>query len=186
MPPAQTCSASAGTALAGAAMGEATQCGLVVEHHLSAYYHSRDLALPLFGGRCLEQQGVAWDDAECEEPKLAADLVSRAWLKERYCCAEDFAYSRGSQQALILHTDNGNAMHAATLESRLEELGVLKYFSGPRISNETPYSESLFRTLKYRPVHPRRPFGSKPRHAPGCLRLSTGTTTLPGKAASNS
>jgi len=41
------------------------------------------------------------------------------------------------------------------LESRLEEQGVLRCFSRPRISNDNPYSESLFHTLKYRPDYPR-------------------------------
>ena len=51
-------------------------------------------------------------------------------------------------------------LRAATLESRLEELGVLRSFSRPRVSNDNPYSESLFRTAKYRPDYPRRPFAS--------------------------
>jgi transposase InsO family protein len=52
-------------------------------------------------------------------------------------------------------------LRASTLESRLEELGVLRSFSRPRVSNDNPYSESLFRTAKYRPDYPRRPFASK-------------------------
>jgi len=52
-------------------------------------------------------------------------------------------------------------MRAGTLESRLEELGVLRSFSRPRVSNDNPYSESLLRTAKYRPDYPRRPFASK-------------------------
>ena len=51
-------------------------------------------------------------------------------------------------------------LRAATLESRLEELGVLRSFSRPRVSNDNPYSEALFRTAKYRPDYPRRPFAS--------------------------
>jgi transposase InsO family protein len=51
-------------------------------------------------------------------------------------------------------------LRAATLESRLEELGVLRSFSRPRVSNDNPYSESLFRTTKYQPDYPRRPFAS--------------------------
>lgn len=69
--------------------------------------------------------------------------------------------SKGRQQRLTLHASNGNAIHAATLESRLEELGVLRSFSRPRVSNDNPYSESLFRTAKYRPDYPSRPFTSK-------------------------
>jgi transposase InsO family protein len=96
---------------------------------------------------------VAWDVDEREHPAIAADLVSRACLRERI--------SKGRKQPLILHADNGNAMRAATLESRLEELGVLRSFSRPRVSNDNPYSESLFRTVKYRPDYPRKPFASK-------------------------
>jgi transposase InsO family protein len=61
---------------------------------------------------------------------------------------------------LILHTDNGNAMRAAMLESRIEELGVLRSFSRPRVNNDNPYSESLFRTVKFRLDYPSRPFAS--------------------------
>ena len=82
---------------------------------------------------------VAWDVAEREDSQIAADLISRACLRERI--------SKGRPQPLILHADNGNAMRAATLESRLEELGVLRSFSRPRVSNDNPYSESLFRTV---------------------------------------
>jgi len=95
---------------------------------------------------------VAWDVAEREEPAIAADLVSRACIRERI--------SKGRRQPLILHADNGNAMRAATLEARLEELDVLRSFSRPRVSNDNPYSESLFRTAKYRPDYPRRHFAN--------------------------
>ena len=81
---------------------------------------------------------VAWDIADREDAQIAADLLSRACLRERI--------SKGRRQTLILHADNGNAMRAATLEARLEELGVLRSFSRPRVSNDNPYSESLFRT----------------------------------------
>ena len=52
-------------------------------------------------------------------------------------------------------------MRGATLESRLEEMGVLRSFSRPRVSNDNPYSESLFRTAKYRTDCPSRPFASQ-------------------------
>jgi transposase InsO family protein len=78
-------------------------------------------------------------DAAWEKAQIAADLVSRACLKERI--------SKDRSQPLILHADNGNAMRAAILESRLEELGVLRSFSRPRVSNANPYSESLFHTV---------------------------------------
>jgi putative transposase len=104
---------------------------------------------------------VAWDVAEVESAQIAADLVQRACLKERYHRPRGFGSRHCHQPPLILHADNGNAMRGATLESRLEEMGVLRSFSRPRVSNDNPYSESLFRTLKYRPDYPSRPFACK-------------------------
>ena len=104
---------------------------------------------------------VAWDVAEVESAEIAAVLVQRACLKERYHRPNGFGSRQCQQQPLILHADNGNAMRGATLESRLEEMGVLRSFSRPRVSNDNPYSESLFRTVKYRPDYPSRPFASK-------------------------
>jgi hypothetical protein len=43
--------------------------------------------------------------------------------------------SKRGRQPLVLHTDNGNAMHEATLECRLEVLGVFRLFSRPHVSN---------------------------------------------------
>jgi putative transposase len=96
---------------------------------------------------------VAWDIEDREDGEVAADLVRRACLRERI--------SKRRQQQLVLHADNGGAMRSATLEVRLEELGVLRSFSRPRVSNDNPYSEPLFRTAKYRPDYPSRPFASK-------------------------
>ena len=96
---------------------------------------------------------VAWDVAEREDAQVAADLISRACIRERI--------SKRRQRRLVLHADNGSAMRAATLEVRLEELGVLRSFSRPRVSNDNPYSEALFRTAKYRPYYPSRPFAGK-------------------------
>jgi len=103
---------------------------------------------------------VAWDVAEVESAEIAAELVQRACLNERYRRPRGFGANQPPQQPLILHADNGNAMRAATLESRLEELGVLRSFSRPRVSNDNPFSEALFRTVKYRPDYPNRPFAS--------------------------
>jgi len=96
---------------------------------------------------------VAWGVAEREDPAIAVDLVNRACLREKI--------SKRRCQPLILHADNGNAMRASTLVSRLEELGVLRSFARPRVSNDKPYSISLFRTAKYLPDYPRRPFARK-------------------------
>ncbi len=60
---------------------------------------------------------------------------------------------------LTLHADRGSPMVAKPVAFLLAELGVTKSYSRPRCSNDNPYSESQFRTLKYRPAFPDR-FGS--------------------------
>ena len=64
------------------------------------------------------------------------------------------------RQQLTLHADNGSPMKGATMLASLEMLGVAASFSRPGVSNDNPYSESLFRTLKYRPEYPHKPFAS--------------------------
>jgi len=61
---------------------------------------------------------------------------------------------------LALHSDNGSPMKGATMLATLYDLGVAASFSRPRVSNDNPYSESHFRTMKYRPEYPSRPFAS--------------------------
>jgi transposase InsO family protein len=81
-------------------------------------------------------------------------------------------------------------MRAAMLESRIEELGVLRSFSRPRVNNDNPYSESLFRTVKFRLDYPSRPFASK---AEACewvavsssSHLSNATAVPPSPSAGN-
>jgi len=134
---------------------------------------------------------VAWDVADRKKPVIAADLVSRACLKERYCCAESFAESKGRQQTLILHADNAihscrllEELRAATLEVRLEELGVLRSFARPRVSNNNPYNELLFRTAKYRHNSPGAPFRAWRRPTPRWRHSWTGSTTGTATAGS--
>jgi len=59
---------------------------------------------------------------------------------------------------LVLHADNGGPMRGATLLATLQQLGVMPSYSRPRVSDDNPYSEALFRTLKYVPWYPRGPF----------------------------
>jgi transposase InsO family protein len=61
---------------------------------------------------------------------------------------------------LALHSDNGGPMKGSTMLATLEQLGVAASFSRPGVSDDNPYSEALFRTLKYRPAYPHKPFGS--------------------------
>lgn len=92
---------------------------------------------------------MGWTVAETESMETAAALVQAR-------CADLGLDPRG----LILHSDNGGPMKGATMLATLQRLGIVASFSRPRVSDDNPYSESLFRTLKYRPEYPRRPFPS--------------------------
>ena len=61
-------------------------------------------------------------------------------------------------EGLVLHSDNGSPMKASTMLSTLQRLGVVPSFSRPGVSDDNPFSESLFRTMKYRPEYPSGPF----------------------------
>ena len=55
---------------------------------------------------------------------------------------------------LVLHADNGSAQQGSTLRATLEAPGVLASYSRPRVSDDNPFSEALFRTCKYQPDYP--------------------------------
>lgn len=59
-----------------------------------------------------------------------------------------------------LHSDNGSPMKAATFLATLRNLGITPSFSRPSVSNDNPYSEALFKTAKYCPKYPKKPFES--------------------------
>jgi hypothetical protein len=59
---------------------------------------------------------------------------------------------------LVLHSDNGSPMKGATMLATLQRLGVMPSFSRPSVSDDNPYSEALFKTLKYHPGFPDKPF----------------------------
>lgn len=61
-------------------------------------------------------------------------------------------------EELVFHSDNGGPMKGATMLATMHKLGVIPSFSRPSVSNDNPYSESLFRTMKYRPEYPLKPF----------------------------
>jgi putative transposase len=63
-------------------------------------------------------------------------------------------------EGLVLHSDNGGPMKGSTMQATLQKLGVIPSFSRPMVSDDNPYSESLFRTMKYRPEYPSKPFES--------------------------
>ena len=90
---------------------------------------------------------VGWSIEEVE----SADHGSR--LIDRICQEQGIVKGQ-----LTLHSDNGGPMTGATMVATLERLGVLPSLSRPAVSDDNPYSESLFKTLKYRPSYPDRAF----------------------------
>ena len=62
---------------------------------------------------------------------------------------------------VIIHSDNGPSQKGATMLGTLERLGVAASFSRPSVSNDNPYSESLFKTMKYVPSYPEKGFSDK-------------------------
>ncbi len=92
---------------------------------------------------------VGWEVHEDERAEHASVLIRRT------CLAEGI-----TEAGLLLHADNGGPMKGATLLSTLQRLGVVPSFSRPSVSDDNPYSESLFRTLKYMPAYPNKPFES--------------------------
>ena len=95
------------------------------------------------------RKAVGWEVYAQENGERAAELIQRAVLAEQ-CW----------KKPLVLHSDNGAPMKSATLLAKLYELGVTPSRGRPRVSNDNPYSESLFRTLKYCPQWPEQGFAS--------------------------
>jgi putative transposase len=84
--------------------------------------------------------------------------AERAYLAERLL-AETIAKQHVTRDTLIIHADRGTSMASRPVAFLLADLGVTKSHSRPHCSNDNPYSESNFKTLKYRPEFPDR-FGS--------------------------
>lgn len=92
---------------------------------------------------------VGWQVYDAESSELASAVMRDICERENIAPAQ-----------VVLHSDNGSPMKGATMLATLQQLGVMPSFSRPACSNDNPYSESLFKTLKYRPAYPRRPFDS--------------------------
>lgn len=89
--------------------------------------------------------GYEVHERECGE--LAAQLLQRTLMREQ--CFN---------QPLVLHSDNGAPMKSLTFKAKMEELHITSSYSRPRVSDDNPYVESLFRTLKYVPSWPSKGF----------------------------
>ena len=91
---------------------------------------------------------VGWTLAHSENAEVAKALIADTVEKQQI----------GKDQ-LSIHADNGSPMVAKPVAFLLADLGVTRSHSRPHTSNDNPYSESQFRTMKYRPTFPDR-FGS--------------------------
>lgn len=90
---------------------------------------------------------VAADVFKAESSEYASRLVKKGCLMAGV-----------TRKELTLHSDNGSPMKGATLLATLQKLGIMPSFSRPSVSDDNPYSEALFRTLKYCPEFPSKPF----------------------------
>jgi putative transposase len=90
---------------------------------------------------------VGWKIHERESDELAAQMI-------RDICDQAKVDTHG----LVLHSDNGKPMRGNTMITTLQWLGIVPSFSRPHVSDDNPYSEALFRTLKHGPAFPRLPF----------------------------
>lgn len=88
---------------------------------------------------------VGWMIADRENAALARDLIAETCRKQQI-----------NQGPLLLHSDNGGPMTAHCVAKLLADLGITRSLSRPHVSNDNPYSESAFKTLKYRPGLPER------------------------------
>ena len=86
---------------------------------------------------------------EQESGENAAKLLEQTLVREK--CLHS---------GVVLHSDNGAPMKSQTMRMKAYELGVTTSYSRPRVSNDNPFAESLFRTCKYRPDWPSAGFKS--------------------------
>ena len=86
---------------------------------------------------------------EAENDENAAELFREVQQSEKL-----------SPGQVTLHADNGGAMKGATLKATLERMGIMTSYSRPRVSDDNPYIESLFGTMKTRVGYPKKPFES--------------------------
>lgn len=92
---------------------------------------------------------VGFDVYEEQSAEQAALVVSKAYEAEGV-----------GAETVYLHSDNGGPMKGAMMLAKLQSLGIIPSFSRPSVSNDNPYSESLFKTLKYCPKYPKKPFST--------------------------
>jgi len=94
---------------------------------------------------------VGWMLAHRESEHLAERLIRETVLKEGILCDHPADGAR-----LTIHSDRGPSMRSQTVAQLLATLGITKSHGRPHVSDDNPFSESQFKTLKYRPEFPDR------------------------------
>lgn len=92
---------------------------------------------------------VGWEVHETESMELSSQLLERICIDEKI-----------NKNQLTVHADNGGPMKGSTMLVTMQWLGIVPSFSRPSVSDDNPFSESLFRTLKYCPQYPAKAFES--------------------------
>ena len=92
---------------------------------------------------------VGWQVHDKESADYSSQLLARICLEEGV-----------ERHTITVHSDNGSPMKGATMLVTMQRLGVIPSFSRPSVSNDNPFSEALFKTMKYCPQYPSKAFAN--------------------------
>jgi len=95
------------------------------------------------------RKAVGAEVHDCESMEYSSLLI------DKICKSEGI-----EKNQISVHADNGGPMKGATMLATMQRLGIMPSFSRPSVSNDNPFSESMFKTLKYCPLYPTKPFAS--------------------------
>lgn len=90
---------------------------------------------------------MGWEVHDCESADHSSRLLKRICKREKV-----------NSRSLVVHSDNGSPMKGATMQITMQRLGIIPSFSRPSVSDDNPFSEALFKTMKYCPQFPSDPF----------------------------
>ena len=110
---------------------------------------------------------VGYEVYEAESAEHSATVANLAYHSEKI-----------DGKKVVLHSDNGSPMKGSIMLSMLQELGVVPSFSRPSVSNDNPFSESAFKTLKYCPQFPSDPFNTLEEARNWCHEFVTWYNTV--------
>lgn len=107
-----------------------------LKSNVSGLYYYLYLVVDIWSRRI-----VHWEVHNSESSEKAAAMLRKLSCKKIV-------------KGIKLHSDNGSPMKGYTMQATMHALGIIPSFSRPNVSTDNPYSEALFRTMKYRPLYP--------------------------------